>query len=242
MKVYKANISNQPKTGGRKILGIFIIFIVIAGFLASAWFLFQILKPVSIEHQIFVVGQGEGVNQISQSLADQGTIKSKFVFESYVFLKGIEGDLKAGEYNLPKVLNIKRLAEILVAGAQPKEWELTVIEGWTIKDIAFKLEDLGKFQAEELIKATEDFDISGYDFLADKPKKTNLEGYLFPDTYRFFAYATIDDVIRKGDVNSKGGGHTIIEIDYGHIQTCGIPAECISEDQHHEEGHYQNKR
>ncbi|PIP75593.1 hypothetical protein COW86_02945 [Candidatus Kuenenbacteria bacterium CG22_combo_CG10-13_8_21_14_all_39_9] len=97
------------------------------------------------------------------------------------------------------------MTEILVAGEIPQEWELTVIEGWTVKDIAWRLENMGKFQTKELFEATGvnqpnnkfNFDISSYDFFSDKPAMANLEGYMFPDTYRFFAYATIDDIVRK---------------------------------------------
>ena len=171
----------------------------------SIWFLFILLNPISIGHTQFTISHGQNVNEISQNLFANGIIKSKFVFEIYVYLKGIEGKLKAGEYNLPNVINIKRLTEILIVGELPQEWELTVIEGWTIKDIAWQLENIGKFQAVELLEATGvnqpnnqfNFDISNYDFLSDKPTTVNLEGYMFPDTYRFFAYATIDDIVRK---------------------------------------------
>lgn len=207
MKVYKpANNNKQQKSEGKKIFGTFIVLFIIVGFILSAWFLFQILNPMSIKETHFTISPGEGVNQISSNLKEQGIIKNQFVFETYIFLKGIQADLKAGEYNLPSLINIKRLAEIFVIGEPSKEWQLTVIEGWTIKDIASQMESLGKFQAEDLLKATglsrpmarqSIFDAANYDFLRDKPDKASLEGYLFPDTYRFFTYATIEDVVRK---------------------------------------------
>jgi UPF0755 protein len=205
MKVYKPNSKTRKKPKGIKIFGTFIIIIIIVGFLASAWFLFTLLNPIALDKTEFTISEGQGVNLISSNLKSEGIIKNKLVFETYAFLKGIEDELKAGQYSLPNVLNIKRLTEILVAGEAPEEWGLTVIEGWTISDIAFKLENEGRFQAEELFEATGfnqpgnkyNFDTSSYDFFDDLPDNTNLEGYLFPDTYRFFAYATIDDIVRK---------------------------------------------
>ncbi|PIX92429.1 endolytic transglycosylase MltG [Candidatus Kuenenbacteria bacterium CG_4_10_14_3_um_filter_39_14] len=204
MQVYKPE-KRQAKRSGRKIFGVFVILVIFAGFIMSIWFLFILLNPISIEHTQFTISQGQSVNVISQNLFEDGIIKNKFVFETYTYLKGIESKLKAGEYNLPNVINIKRLTEILVAGEIPQEWELTVIEGWTVKDIAWRLENMGKFQTKELFEATGvnqpnnkfNFDISSYDFFSDKPAMANLEGYMFPDTYRFFAYATIDDIVRK---------------------------------------------
>ena len=204
MQVYKPE-KQKAKKSGRKIFGVFIVLVIFIGFIMSIWFLFILLNPIPIEHTQFTISQGQSVNEISRNLFEDGIIKNKFIFEIYVYLKGIEAKLKAGEYNLPNVLNIKRLTEILIVGELPQEWELTVIEGWTIKDIAWRLENMGKFQAEDLLGATGvnqpnnqfNFDISSYDFLSDKPATANLEVYMFPDTYRFFAYAIVDDIVRK---------------------------------------------
>ncbi len=199
----------QPKrkspSNGKKIFTSFIILLIIFGFIASTWFVLQILNPVKLDSTSFSISQGQGVNQISLNLAEAGIIKNSFAFVTYVFLKGIQSEFKAGDYDLPTVVNMKRLTEILTQGQPVEEWELKVIEGLTIKDIAFILENRGSFQAEELMEATGvgqpnnkfSFNISNYDFLKDKPKSAHLEGYLFPDTYRFFTYSTIDDIIRK---------------------------------------------
>ena len=196
----------QSQKTNAKIFSTLIILIIIAGLIASAWFVIALLNPLKLEpHTKFLINQGEGVNQISFNLKEQGIINNSFVFEAYVYLKNIETKFQAGEYEVPEVINTRRLIEILTTGEKAKEWELTVIEGWTINDIALKLENLGKFQAEELLEATGvsqptnqvGFDASAYDFLNDKPTKMSLEGYLFPDTYRFFYYATVNDIIRK---------------------------------------------
>lgn len=195
----------KSSASGKKFFTSFIILIILIGFIASLWFVFQILNPVQLESTSFSISQGQSVNQISHNLEEQGIIKNSFAFRAYVLLKGIQAEFKAGDYELPSIINMKRLAEILASGQPTKEWQLTVPEGWSIKDIAFKLENLGQFQAEELFEATGigqpknkfNFDISVYNFFADKPPTANLEGYLFPDTYRYFTYASIDDVVRK---------------------------------------------
>ena len=198
-------IKLSPAPNKKKLFS-FLVLIIIIAFLFSGWFVIQILNSVNLKSSAtFTITRGEGANQISRRLKEAGIIRSQFAFESYAFLKGVEGDFKAGEYDLPSVVNIKRLTEILVAGRPAKEWKLTIPEGWSIYDIAFKLESLGKFQAEEFFEATgynqpQDkfvFDTSIYDFFNDKPTKTNLEGYLFPDTYKFFTYSSIDDILRK---------------------------------------------
>jgi len=200
-KQHKLRNSNFKK----KFFRSFVIVLIIAGLLYCGWFILQIFNPLNLEITEFTISEGEGVNQISYNLNQQGIIRSPFVFEAYAYLKGIESDFKAGDYILPSVINVKRLTEILIVGQSVEEWTLTIPEGWTINDIALRLEAIGNFKAEELFEATGfnqpknkiNFDISEYDFLDDHPKNISLEGYLFPDTYRYFAYATIDDVLRK---------------------------------------------
>ncbi len=205
LKYRPVKISPRQRKAPKKFFLFLIFSLIILGLFSCLWFVYELLKPVNLKQTHFVIRHGQGINQISYRLRRQGIIDSSFVFETYVYLKGAEDKFKAGEYDLPQVANIKRLTEIFMAGQPAKEWRLTVPEGWTAKDIAYKLENLGKFQAEEFLEAVGvgqpdnhfTFDISGYDFLADKPADANLEGYLFPDTYRFFNHASVDDVVRK---------------------------------------------
>jgi len=130
-------------------------------------------------------------------------IKNSLVFETYSFLKGVESRFQAAEYDLPEVVNIKRLVDILTTGQKGDEWELTVIEGLTVKEIAGLLEGMDKFGADDFLGAIghirgDRIDFSSkYDFLKDKSDEVSLEGYLFPDTYRFFPDASIEDVVDK---------------------------------------------
>jgi len=179
-------------------------FIILMILILLAWFLLQIMNPVKFDHEVkFNIEYGQGVNQISANLFKQNIIRDKFSFETYVFLKGVEHKFKAGEYNLPAVINMRRLVEILTFGQPAEEWQLTVIEGWTATDIAAKLEEIDKFESENFLKSAGNnknqpvFNSQDYDFLIDKPETASLEGYLFPDTYRYFEDADIRQVIKK---------------------------------------------
>lgn len=82
------------------------------------------------------------------------------------------------------------------------EKNVTLLEGWTNKDMAQYFEKQGIWQSEEFLELVgfprvnydresdlpKPLDYSDkFDFLKDKPKNTGLEGYLYPDTYRIFA-------------------------------------------------------
>jgi UPF0755 protein len=195
----------KNKSLGKKLFTALVIIIIIAGFIACGWFLLGILNPLTLPQNTFIIIEGEGVNQISNNLKNQGLIRNQFIFETYAYLKDIEGNFQTGEYLLPSVVNIKRLTEILTTGQSVKEWDLTVPEGFTLADIAARVSGLVPIKVEDFYSAVgsgkasgkTNIDLANYDFLADKPAKASLEGYLFPDTYRFFAYATVDDVVRK---------------------------------------------
>ena len=85
-----------------------------------------------------------------------------------------------------------------VAQMQQKveEVTLTTIEGWTVKDIAAEVEEKGLASKDAFLAAATNFDFQSYT-LINKPAKTSLEGYLFPDTYRIAKNSSIETIIGK---------------------------------------------
>ncbi len=178
-----------------------IILLLIAGLAASAWFIFGILAPVKVADQSnLTIVTGDGVHQISYALKQKNIIRSQFIFETYVYLKDVGSDFRAGDYSLPAVINIKRLVDLLTSGQSADNPEILVKEGDTIDDIDLALAGQGRFQAGDFASALKDLNqdfLAGRDFLADKPATASLEGYLFPDTYYFFSYSSASDLVRK---------------------------------------------
>jgi UPF0755 protein len=162
---------------------------------------------------VFVIESGQGVNQISENLYDQGLIGSKFYFEIYLWRQSFESKIQAGEYILNPILSIKEISKIFVEGrTMENEKIITTIEGWNAREIGQYLEREGMFQSEELLELVgypmidyrynnemaKSKDYSGqFSFLADKPDYLSLEGYLFPDTYRIFNNASLDSIVIK---------------------------------------------
>ncbi len=74
---------------------------------------------------------------------------------------------------------------------------ITIIEGWNIKQIDNYLSEQGLAKDQKIATfKVKDYQ-ADYSFLADAPAKADLEGYLFPDTYRVFASTTADEIVRK---------------------------------------------
>lgn len=148
-------------------------------------FYWQINSPVekySQKEVVFTVEVGEGLFDIASNLKKQGLIKSQFLFSVVVTLRNVQNQLQAGTYNLLPRMSIVKIVKIISQGETIKQ-RITIIEGWNLRDIAWELENQGMFQAEELFE------------IADE--NTNLEGYLFPDTYDIGNEEKLEDIIKK---------------------------------------------
>ena len=77
---------------------------------------------------------------------------------------------------------------------KPEEITLRFIEGWTLEDIGEYLNNDPKRESlphiittNEFLAAQKKYPLTNYPILASKPAGAGLEGFLFPDSYRFFA-------------------------------------------------------
>lgn len=93
-------------------------------------------------------------------------------------------------YNDRKIERQARLVE------KVEETKATVIEGWDVEEVAAYFEKQGLFSENDFIKASQEFDTSAYPLIT-RPNSKSLEGYLFPDTYRFTKDSTPEEVITK---------------------------------------------
>jgi len=161
----------------RKFISILLILFLLGVFLYQGAYLPK--SPFSVEGKLFSIERGQNVFQIAENLEREGLIKNKYFFDFYVFLKGVQRKLQAGEYELSPSMSIAEIAKKIILGDVVKE-EITIIEGWNLKDIGFYFENKGMFQAEEL-----------YD------ERAEVEGYFFPDTYQIRRGATLAEIINK---------------------------------------------
>ncbi|MBU0636721.1 endolytic transglycosylase MltG [Patescibacteria group bacterium] len=179
---------------------IFIILIVTLGYY------FELYYSVEKNNKEinFIITKGSSVKQISQNLVKTGLIKSDTFFNFYIWLKNKQADFKAGEYILKPNMDIKEVVNELTSDrALSKEKIITIIEGWNINDIHNYFEKNNLFLDNNFSSLAKN-KIDNWKFKVTKPKFLNqtsdladLEGFLFPDTYRIFQDATVEDAIIK---------------------------------------------
>lgn len=144
-------------------LTIFAFFVALGVFV---WFsIFTPLDASSKETKTFEVQKGQGSREIAYNLEQEKIIRWSPLFRLYVLTVGAAQRLKAGDYELSPSFSIYTIAKKIVQGDVIRE-RITVIEGWSVKDIAKNLEARGLTTSNEFIE-----------------NYLHLEGYLFPDTY-----------------------------------------------------------
>jgi UPF0755 protein len=185
---------------GKRLFFIILIILIVA---ISFWLIFLPTESFSKKEVIFSVEIGEGSKDIALNLENENLIRWAPMFRVYVLVRGIAGDLKAGQYLLSPSMNIPQIAEKLFKGDVIKE-KITIIEGWSLRTIGFYFEDRGMWEAKEVWDmAAKDFS-DEFDFLKDKPKNLGLEGYLFPDTYEIRKNESLENIVKKMLSNFDG--------------------------------------
>lgn len=137
----------------------------------------------------FKVSSGASSGAIARKLEADGIIKDAQLFLAALRLRGAAGRLQAGEYWFENEVALVEVIDRLVAGDVFYR-SVTIPEGLTLWETAKLLSDKGFGDAEALSSAFE----RGSLIASVDPDAENLEGYLFPETYRFPRDPSPDDV------------------------------------------------
>ena len=165
------------------ILIIVVVILAAAGF--GAWTYSDLHKPVAHAKtgQYIEIPKGTAPSAIIKKLAAEGVIKHEWPLKLYLKSTGAGATLKAGEYDFPSPISPLGVLAKLQQGERRLN-KLTIIEGWTRWDIARAMANVPEFGLTSDAQALEL--MNNVSLIKDlDPVATNLEGYLFPDTYEF---------------------------------------------------------
>lgn len=130
----------------------------------------------------FEVTSGESAAAVLNRMQSLEIVNEPLLLRAYLRYLGIDRAIQAGHYTLSGGMTLRDLATTLQHASLPAI-VLTVPEGWRIEQIAESLADAqAPFSAEHFLEAVR---IGSYStsLLAEIPDPTDLEGFLFPDTY-----------------------------------------------------------
>ncbi|MDP3015375.1 MAG: endolytic transglycosylase MltG [bacterium] len=171
--------------------------LIISGFLffglISSFLFFRTFPArASILIGDFKISTGMSFNEIVDKLKSENLIASTAVFKIYGVITGEARRLKPGKYALSSDFSISKLFGILTKG--PEEISAVIAPGLTLKEIDEKLSEARIIKPGEIINFNINSLKSDYSYLTEAH---SLEGFLFPDTYRFFPDSGADLVIHK---------------------------------------------
>lgn len=150
-----------------------------AVFLIGAFFVAFMVAPSSFpRNEIITISEGTSVIETAAVLEDAGAIRSALLFRLVVGNRGV----RAGSYVFAEPKGLIPLAISIVRGdGGMAPVRITFPEGMTVREMADVLKErLASFDKASFVAST-----------------TNQEGYLFPDTYFFSPFATVDEVVEK---------------------------------------------
>ncbi len=140
---------------------------------------------------------GSGTAQIAEVLEEQDIIKKPFWFRVFSKLGGYDSQYQPGTFILHEKAGYREIFKTLTQVPASQFINVTIPEGFELRQIADKLEEEGLIDRELFYEVVENGDFD-YDFLKDIPGRENrLEGYLFPDTYQFMVGESEEAIIDK---------------------------------------------
>ena len=155
----------------------------------------------------FEVASGSSLSTVSKNLEEAGLIRNHSVFKYMADFMGMGQKIQSGDYELTRAMSATDILDELISGdGKPLTATITIIPGWTVKDIANYLVE------HKILKSADEFlslcktgeAYSGYYFIEDMLKKADsdqrlyaLEGYLSPNTYEIYTSSSADTIIKR---------------------------------------------
>jgi UPF0755 protein len=178
-----------------KRFALFVLLIVVGGAAIGAWFYLGVDRPFKGydgPEQFVEIPAGSGTSAIGRRLADAGVIRDEISFKLALWLSGNARRLQAGEYRFDHAMTVRQVADKIARGdvyIRP----ITFPEGLTAKQMAAVYESKDFGEAQEFLDATKNAALVS----AVDPAAKDLEGYLFPDTYKLPRTSTADQLVGR---------------------------------------------
>jgi UPF0755 protein len=156
------------------------------------WFSLEFYRPMKTPPNtvVFEVEKGQTAKEIALNLKKNGIIKKTwpFLVGHRIFFSA--QSLKAGEYAIAIPDSPKNVLQVLSEGSVYLH-SITIPEGLIIQEIAGLLDSEGFAAKQDFLQ-----DVAETSLISSLDKDApNLEGYLFPETYRFAKGTPSEEIV-----------------------------------------------
>ena len=169
-----------------------LIFLAVA-LLATAGILFFSVYPTPAPEGPPVevtIPAGASFGEVVDTLESRGVLRRPGLFRAYARAKGMETQVRSGRYSFFRPTPWSRILRDLTEGRVLTE-NLTIPEGFTLKQMAPRIASITG-DTEETVLAVLSAEDAEEEWNVPGP---GLEGYLFPDTYRFAPGVPLNEVL-----------------------------------------------
>ena len=188
---------NAGSAGIRFVIFVLIVLVIAGGVaLVSLHSMGKAMDPSSEEVVTVEIPEGSGTGAIGSILEENGLVKSAFSFKLKSRIDGNDGEYKAGSYELSPSMTLEEIMDIIIEGKQ-QTLTLTIPEGFTLNQIAEKVEEAGCCTADDFLQEAQngDFDFEYNDSMVSGSAR--YEGFLYPDTYEVFENESAHSIIQR---------------------------------------------
>ena len=200
-----SKFSNENKGASLKYV---VKLVFLKGYAYDDYLKFSNLRPSSKHKKKNIEIPKKSVKKIAEILKKEKIITDSEQFVIFVRLKGADKEIKNGEFEFYTDLLPEDVLKILIEGKEA-QYEVTLPENLTYKEIAQRLEKAEVTKAEPFIKLCESEKmLKKYNIQYTIPKdrenyEPTLEGYLYPETYKFKHWTKPEVVIDRLVKNMK---------------------------------------
>lgn len=173
-----------------------VLIFLLASVIVAYFYIPSYLSATSNEEIVEInIPQGASLNYVSELLYKQEVIKSKLWFKYKAQSQNIDRSIKPGTYMFHPNITMEEIFDLIQKGSPEAPIIVTIPEGFTMYQIAKRVEEAGLGTAEDFVEATKEyFKTKEYDF-ATKDLFYEMEGYLYPDTYYFNIGQNMIDIV-----------------------------------------------
>lgn len=145
------------------------------------------------------VYQSDTMDDITEKLHKGGLIRYPGLFMLYASLAVDEGEIKPGVWDLNTLYDYHALVSMMSRDKIYEEVEVMIPEGYTCAQIFALLEENKVCTARDLADWAANGELNEYWFLenVERGSENCLEGFLFPDTYKFFKNEDPRDALQR---------------------------------------------
>jgi UPF0755 protein len=136
------------------------------------------------------IPRGAAFGEVVDTLTARGLVGSPRLFRTYARLRGDDRRIRAGDYAIHPDARWKEILAVLVEG-RVRTVAVTIPEGFTLTQIAPRLAEVTGLSPDSVLAVLQ---AESADSLFSVPGP-GLEGYLFPDTYRFAMGISLQEVL-----------------------------------------------